>query len=129
MVFANWIYTYALTLNLATATQAVYLTSGFWLAFTVGRIVSIPVAVRFNSQQVLWFALTACILITVLIIVTPRSFVLLWIYTVGLGFFMALIWPKGYNLAGQSVRLTASVSSIMLLGDRPGWYDPAIAYW
>jgi FHS family Na+ dependent glucose MFS transporter 1 len=120
MIFANWIYTYALTLNLATATQAAYLTSGFWLAFTVGRIVSIPVAVRFNSQQILGFALTACIVITVLIMATPRSFVLLWIYTVGIGFFMAPIWPMGYNLAGQSVRLTATVSSIILLGDSLG---------
>ena len=120
MIFANWIYTYALTLNLGTATQAAYLTSGFWLAFTVGRMISIPVAARFKSQQILAFALTACILITVLIMATPRSFVLLWTCTIGIGFFMAPMWPMGYNLAGQSVKLTATTSSIILLGDSLG---------
>jgi len=120
MIFANWIYTYALTLKLATATQAAYLTSGFWLAFTIGRMIAIPVATRLKSQQILGFALTACIVITTLIMATPHSFVLLWICTVGIGFFMAPIWPMGYNLAGQSVRLTATISSIILLGDSLG---------
>jgi FHS family Na+ dependent glucose MFS transporter 1 len=120
MIFANWIYTYALTLDLATATQAAYLTSGFWLAFTVGRMISIPVAARFNSQQILGFALTACILITASIMATPRSFVFLWVCTLGIGFFMAPLWPMGYNLAGRSVKLTATVSSIILLGDSLG---------
>jgi MFS transporter, FHS family, Na+ dependent glucose transporter 1 len=120
MIFANWIYTYAVTLNLATATQAAYLTSGFWLSFTVGRMVSIPVAARLKSQQILGFALTACILITLLIMTSQRSFVMLWICTVGIGFFMAPMWPMGYNLAGQSVKLTATISSIILLGDSLG---------
>jgi MFS transporter, FHS family, Na+ dependent glucose transporter 1 len=120
VTFGNWIYTYALTLNLSTATQAAYLTSGFWLAFTVGRLISIPVAARFKSQQVLGFALTACILITALMMAIPHSFALLWLCTIGLGFFMAPVWPTGYNLAGQSVKLTATISSIILLGDSLG---------
>ncbi len=120
MIFGNWIYTYALTLNLATATQAAYLTSGFWLAFTVGRMISIPVAARFKSQQILGFALTACILITVVIMAAPRSFALLRMCTIGIGFFMAPMWPMGYNLAGQSVKLTATISSVILLGDSLG---------
>jgi FHS family Na+ dependent glucose MFS transporter 1 len=120
VTFGNWIYTYALTLNLGTATQAAYLTSGFWLAFTIGRLISIPVAARFKSHQVLGFVLTACILITALAMAVPHSFTLLWFCTIGLGFFMAPVWPTGYNLAGQSVKLTATISSIILLGDSLG---------
>jgi MFS transporter, FHS family, Na+ dependent glucose transporter 1 len=120
MIFANWIYTYTLTLNLGTATQAAYLTSGFWLAFTIGRMISIPAAVRFKSQHMLGFVLTACILITALLIAFPSSFALLWVCTICLGFFMAPVWPMGYQLAGQSVKLTATISSIILLGDSLG---------
>lgn len=36
------------------------------------------------------------------------------------GFFLNPIWPGGFNLAGQSLVLTASISSIILLGDSLG---------
>ena len=120
VTFGNWIYTYTITLNLANATQAAYLTSSFWLAFTIGRLLSIPAAARFKSQQILVLALGACILITGVVIANPGSSTLLWAGTIGLGFFMAPVWPTGYNLAGQSVKLTATVSSIILLGDSFG---------
>jgi FHS family Na+ dependent glucose MFS transporter 1 len=53
-------------------------------------------------------------------IATPNSSTLLWACTIALGFFMAPVWPTGYNLAGQSVKLTATISSIILLGDSFG---------
>ena len=46
ITFGNWVYTYTLTLDLADATRAAYLTSGFWLAFTIGRAISIAVLHR-----------------------------------------------------------------------------------
>ncbi len=120
VTFGNWIFTYTITLELADATQAAYLTSGFWLAFTIGRLISIPVAARFKSTQILTLALGACVVIVALMILNPNSFTLLWGCTVALGFFMAPVWPTGYNLAGQSVKLTATISSIILLGDSMG---------
>jgi FHS family Na+ dependent glucose MFS transporter 1 len=120
VTFGNWIYTYTLTLNLASATQAAYLTSGFWLAFTIGRLISIPVAARFKPEQILAIALVGCLVILSLAMAAPNSLTLLWTSTLGLGFFMAPVWPTGYNLAGQSVKLTATVSSVILLGDSLG---------
>lgn len=120
VTFGNWIYTYTITLNLANATRAAYLTSSFWLAFTFGRLISIPAAARFKPEQILGLALGACILITGLMIANPGSSALLWACTTGLGLFMAPVWPTGYNLAGQSVKLTATISSIILLGDSFG---------
>ncbi len=120
VTFGNWIYTYAVTLKMADATQAAYLTSGFWLAFTIGRLISIPAAARFKSAQILTLALGACVLIVALLILNSNSITLLWGCTVALGFFMAPVWPTGYNLAGQSVKLTATISSIILLGDSMG---------
>lgn len=120
VTFGNWIFTYTITLKLADATQAAYLTSGFWLAFTIGRLISIPAAARFKSAQILTLALSACVLIVALMILNSNSIALLWVCTVALGFCMAPVWPTGYNLAGQSVKLTATISSIILLGDSLG---------
>jgi fucose permease len=40
--FGGWIYTYARAMNLGTEITAAYLTSAFWGAFTVGRLLSSP---------------------------------------------------------------------------------------
>jgi FHS family Na+ dependent glucose MFS transporter 1 len=120
VTFGGWIYTYATSLGLASITQAAYLTSGFWLAFTIGRLVSIPVATRFRAEQVIAVALIACLVILGAGLFLPNSLSLLWIVSTGLGFCMAPVWPTGYTLAGQSIKLTARMSSIILLGDSFG---------
>jgi FHS family Na+ dependent glucose MFS transporter 1 len=120
LTFGNWIYTYAVTLNLADATRAAYLTSGFWLSFTIGRAISIPVAARFKPAQILTVAFVGGLSALALVILAPHSINMLWIGTLAVGFFMAPIWATGFNLAGQSVKLTATISSIIILGDSLG---------
>lgn len=120
ITFGNWIYTYALTLDLADATRAAYLTSGFWLAFTIGRAISIPVAARYQPAQILTIAFLGGLGALSLAIAAPGSIGMLWAATLAVGFFMAPVWATGYNLAGQSIKLTATVSSIIILGDSFG---------
>ncbi|MBT7071600.1 MAG: MFS transporter [Anaerolineae bacterium] len=120
LTYGNWIYTYALTMNLADVTQAAYLTSGFWLSFTIGRAFSIFAAARFKAEHVLTIAFLGGIVALVLAIAAPQSINVLWAATIGIGFFMAPIWATGYNLAGQSIKLTATISSIIILGDSFG---------
>jgi FHS family Na+ dependent glucose MFS transporter 1 len=120
LAFGGWIYTYAVTLKLADAAGAAYLNSGFWLSFTVGRLLSIPLAVRFKPPQVIWIASLGCLAFLGLLISFPNSSAVLWLAVVALGFFMAPLWATGFNLAGQSLNLTARLSSFILLGDSFG---------
>jgi FHS family Na+ dependent glucose MFS transporter 1 len=121
IAFSGWIYTYALQLNLANEETAAYLTSAFWLTFTLGRLASIPLAIRFRPQQLIAAALTGCLVILGLAFVMQPSSTFAWILAMVLGFCMAPIWPSGFTLAGQSVRLTSRVSGIILLGDSLGF--------
>jgi len=120
LTYGNWIFTYALTLNLANAAQAAYLTSGFWLSFTIGRAISIPVAARFKPAQILSVAFFGGLGALSLLIFFSNSINMLWLATLAVGFFMAPIWATGYNLAGQSIKLTATISSVIILGDSFG---------
>jgi len=120
ITFGGWVYTYAVTLKLASAAGAAYLTSAFWLAFTIGRLISIPAATRFTPKQVVLVALFGCISVLTLGILFSGSSRALWMMAVGLGFCMAPIWPSGFTLAGQSIALTGRVSGIILLGDSLG---------
>jgi FHS family Na+ dependent glucose MFS transporter 1 len=120
ITFGGWVYTYAISLKLASAAGAAYLTSAFWLAFTVGRLISIPAATRYTPKQVILAALFSCLSILVLGILFWGSSAALWMMAIGLGFCMAPIWPTGFTLAGQSINLTGKVAGIILLGDSFG---------
>ena len=120
ITFGGWVYTYAVTLKLANAVGAAYLTSAFWLAFTIGRLISIPAATRYSPRQVILAALFICLAILALGMAFSGSEVALWTMAIGLGFCMAPIWPTGFTLAGQSIDLTGRVTGIILLGDSFG---------
>jgi len=120
ITFGGWVYTYAVTLGLASVAGAAYLTSAFWLAFTIGRLLSIPAATRFKPKQVIPAALLGCLSILALAILFPNSSTILWVMAFGLGFCMAPIWPTGFTLAGQSMNLTGRLTGIILLGDSFG---------
>ena len=120
ITFGGWVYTYAVTLKLASLAGAAYLSSAFWLAFTVGRLISIPAATRFKPRQVILAALVSCLSILALGIIFFNSSVVLWLMAIGLGFCMAPIWPTGFTLAGQSINLTGRLTGIILLGDSFG---------
>jgi FHS family Na+ dependent glucose MFS transporter 1 len=120
ITFGGWVYTYAVTLKLASAAGAAYLTSAFWLAFTVGRLISIPAATRFKPKQVILAAVLSCLSVLALGIIFSGSSTALWLLAIGLGFCMAPIWPTGFTLAGQSITLTGKLTGVILLGDSFG---------
>jgi MFS transporter, FHS family, Na+ dependent glucose transporter 1 len=118
--FGSWIASYAKELRVADEVGAAYLTSAFWFSFTIGRLISIPVAVLFTPRQVIPVALVACLGLAGLLMILPLSAALLWAVAIGLGFCMAPLWPSGFTLAGQVITMTASVSALVLLGDSFG---------
>ena len=120
ITFSGWIYTYGVTLKLASIAGAAYLTSGFWLTFTIGRLIAVPVAARFTPRQIVSVLLLGCLCILALAMILSHSTAVLWIMALGLGFCMGPIWPASFTLAGQSIPLTGRLSSLILLGDSFG---------
>lgn len=111
--FGGWIYTYALALDLGTPTTSAYLTSAFWGAFTVGRLLSIPLAARFRPRSVLLGDLVGCLACVGLLLVWPHSRAATWLGTLGLGLAMASIFPTTISLAERHMTIT---------GQRTGWF-------
>lgn len=120
IAFGGWVYTYSVELKLASAVQAAYLTSGFWLAFTVGRLLSVPAATRFAPRRVIAVALLSSIFFMGMLFVFAGSTGILWVAALGAGFCMAPVYPSGFTLAVQGFKLTARASSVILLGDNLG---------
>ena len=118
--FANWVYTYALTLNLETTITAAYLTSAFWGSFTLGRLLGVWVSTRARAQTILFIDLLGCAVSTIIIMVWKDSNLALWIGTIGLGVSMASFFPTIFMLAGERMEITGTITGWFLVGSGAG---------
>lgn len=118
--FGGWIFTYAITLELSTETAAAYLTSAFWGALTVGRLVAIPIAVRFRPRTILFADLLGCLLSVAIIFVWSGSAVAVWVGTLGIGFSMASIFPTTLSLAERRMTITGKITGWFFVGASAG---------
>lgn len=118
--FGNWIYTYALTLNLGTTVTAAYLTSLFWGSFTLGRLLGIWVSTRLRAHTTILIDLIGCAISTLIIMVWKESSPALWIGTFGLGLSMASIFPNIMMLAGERMQITGAITGWFLVGSGAG---------
>jgi FHS family Na+ dependent glucose MFS transporter 1 len=111
VAYGGWIYTYTLTLNLASAANSAYLTSLFWGSFMAGRLVGIPIAARFSAYRVLTVDLLGCLASILLLVIWPESITAVILCTIGIGLSMASIFPttivwveRQMTITGRSAR-------------------------
>jgi FHS family Na+ dependent glucose MFS transporter 1 len=114
--FGGWIYTYALESNLADATTAAYLTSAFWGAFSIGRLVSIPLATRMRPRTQMFADFAGCIAGMLIIILFAGSQIALWTGTMVVGFSMASVFPVTITLAERRMVVTGQITSWFFVG-------------
>jgi len=118
--FGGWVHTYSTTLGLADETMASYLTSAFWGALTVGRLLAIPIAARARAETILIVDLAICVGSVALILLVPGSSVVLWIGAMALGLGMASVFPTMIVLAESRMTVTGAVTGWFLVGSSAG---------
>ncbi len=114
--FGNWIYTYALTLGLGTSITSAYLTSAFWGTFTLGRLLGIWISTRLRAATILIVDLFGCLAALILILLWRDSAIALWAGAIGLGLFMASIFPTTLMLAGERMPVSGAMTGWFLAG-------------
>jgi FHS family Na+ dependent glucose MFS transporter 1 len=118
--FGGWIYSYALALDLTSATGAAYLTSAFWGALTVGRLLGIPISSRVRPRWILLADALGCLVSAGILILWPTSQTAAWMGTTGMGLFMASIFPVALTLAERRVAITGKITGWFLVGASTG---------
>ena len=118
--FSGWIFTYALNTGLATEAGAAYLNAGFWGAFTVGRLLSIPVATRLAARQILVSGLSGGGLSLGLMLLAPNSLIVAWLGTLGLGLSLAAIFPTMLSFAERRMVINGRVTGWFFVGASTG---------
>jgi len=118
--FGGWIATYAKTTGMGDAVTAAYLTSAFWGAVTVGRLLSVPLAARFSPRHMLIGDLAGCLASVLVLVVWMGNPIATWIGTFGAGLFMASIFPTAILLAEKHLKITGTVTSLFFVGGSLG---------
>ncbi len=114
--FGGWIFTYAVELNLANETIAAYLTSAFWGALTLGRLLAIPISVRFGPRSILFGDLIGTLVSGGILLLWPDSLVMVWAGVFGMGFSLASIFPTTLSLAERLMPVTGRATGWFLVG-------------
>lgn len=118
--FGGWIYTFTTSMEYGTPTTAAGVNAAFWGAFTLSRLVSIPLAMKLRPQQMLWVDFVGVIASLLVIILFSSVDILLWIGAIGTGLFMASIFPTLLNYAQNYMQLSGRVTSWFFTGSSLG---------
>ncbi len=118
--FSGWIFSYAVALGLATEAVAAILTSVFWGAFTIGRLLSIPLAARLRPRTILVGDLLGAALGAALLLVWRDFQPAVWLGTALAGLCMASIFPTVLTLAERRMAITGKVTSAFFVGANLG---------
>ncbi len=114
--FGGWIFTYTMEMGLSEEQIAALLTSAFWGALTVGRLLSVPLAARIRPRWVIFGDLLGCLLSMGIVLLFPGQLLAVWIGTLGTGLAMASIFPTTITLAERNMHVTGKVTGWFFMG-------------
>lgn len=118
--FGNWIYTYAITQQVADAPGAALLTSAFWGAFTLGRLLGIPLAARMSPTIILPLCLGGCAIASVVALMMPQGVNAVWMTTIASGLAVAPMFATVLSLAGSRMPITGRATGWFFIGSSAG---------
>jgi FHS family Na+ dependent glucose MFS transporter 1 len=118
--FGNWIYTFSTRLQLTNTVNAAYLTSAFWGAFTIGRLLGVGISARLRPQTILLTDLAGNGIAFAILLLWPNSIPALWIGTILMGLSIASLFATTMAFAERQVHLTGSLVGWIFVGSGIG---------
>ena len=114
-IVSGWLFSYAQRSG-AESTLAYDMNSGFWAAFTLGRLAGIPLAWRLRPHTIILGHLCGWLTLTVVLCFLPAATWALWLCAVGMGLGMAPIFPSAMALAQRTLHVTGKMTGWLLFG-------------
>lgn len=118
--FGGWVFSYGVATNLGSDTVARLLNTVYWGGLTVGRMISIPLAMRMRPQSMLMVDILGSLASLALLLAVPAWPPAVWIGTFGLGLSLASMFPTTLNFIERRMPMSGGVTSIFLLGGNFG---------
>ena len=114
--YGGWIYSYAIATKIAVPASAAVMTSVYWGALTLSRLVSIPLALRFRPRTLLIANMVGCLAGLSLAVAGGSSAVMIWLATLVMGASVASFFPVSLSFARETITITGQFTSLMFVG-------------
>ncbi len=114
--YGGWIYSYAIATKIAVPATAAVMTSVYWGALTLSRLVSIALVMRFRPRTLLIANLVGCLIGLSLAALGGGSAPVIWVATVVLGASVASFFPISLSFAQETITITGQFTSLMFVG-------------
>ncbi len=111
--YGGWIFTYFTSSGLGAEKAAYSLTSAFWLSITLGRLLSIPIATRFEPKPIIIAYLLGAVASATLLLAFHANPLAIWIGSIGMGFSIAAIFPTTFTFVQQKVKISGRLTGIV----------------
>lgn len=120
VTYGGWIYSFVLHRGVASEVTAAYLTSSFWLALMLGRLISIPLSARLKLSTIMAWNFLGAFASMLVIIFGQNSLNLLFAGTLGLGLSFASMFPVMIAYANQHIPVDGRVTGWFMAGASAG---------
>ena len=113
--YGSFIFTYGIKQSHMDPSHAAILNSCFWFSFAVGRLLGIPISLRFSAITMIFSDLLGCIISVLVIVIFHDSQTVLWVGTIAYGLSVASIYPSAINYAETQFKVTGKVLSALVV--------------
>jgi fucose permease len=118
--FLSWIATYGQARGLDAKSAAPLLLAAFMAAFSVGRLIAIPVSARVSAKHMMMGDFAICTAGLLIMLAGGANAVAMWGGTILVGLGVASMFPSMLSLSEPAVPSTSSVTSMFLVGSSIG---------
>jgi fucose permease len=128
--YSGWIFIY-LQKSLSGPEQSGYrITSLFWVAITLGRLIAIPVAVTIRPIRSIFIYLSGGLISTGLMILLKDEGWSIWVGTAGIGLSLAALFPTTFNYIQRTIPFTGRQNGLVWsTGSMGGILLPLLIGW
>lgn len=110
--YGGWLFTYFASSGLGSESAAYTLTSVFWVAIMLGRLLAIPIAARFRPEKIIIAYLGSAVISAGSLYFLSNYALAVWIGSLGMGLSMAALFPTTYTFIQQKIKLSGKLTGM-----------------
>jgi fucose permease len=111
--FGGWIHTFITSSTLGDMRTASLFNTAFWVAITVGRLLMIPLAIKFTPRRLVLACLSGAVGSISLVLLFPGSITAARMMILGVGLSIASLFPITFAITERMIQITGTRNGIL----------------
>ena len=121
--YGKFLFSFAYETGLMDKDLASVLQSVFWLSFTTARLLGVPLAKFLPLNVIIIGDICLALFSSVMLaIFAVDNAVFLWVFTIGIGFAIAVVFPNGMSWANLHMQMNSVGTMVFLVGGSVGGF-------